>query len=78
MVLCLGQGNLGINTNWGDGWIEGSPEEKGLAVLVEEKLDMVWQCVLAAQKGKRILSCTKSSMVSRLKEIIFPIYSLLF
>lgn len=62
----------------GSGWIEGSPEEKGLAVLVEEKLDMVWQCVLAAQKGKHIPSCTKSSMVSRLREIIFPIYSLLF
>lgn len=57
MVLHLGQGNLStISTNQGHEWIEGSPDEKGLAVLVEEKLDMLWQCVLAAQKGNHILS----------------------
>lgn len=60
-----------------DEWIEGSPDEKGLAVLVEEKFDMIWQSVLAARKVNHILSCTKSSVASTWREMIFPIYSLL-
>lgn len=49
----------------GDEWIEGSPDEKGLPVLLEEILDMIWQCVLAAHKANHILGCMKSSVASR-------------
>jgi len=41
-------------------------------VLVDKK-----QCVLATQKANRILGCIKSSIASRLRERILPLYSAL-
>jgi len=48
-----------------------------LAMSVEEKLNMSWQCALAAQKANCIVSCIKRSTASRSREVILPLYSAL-
>ncbi|XP_069737274.1 probable ATP-dependent RNA helicase DDX4 [Phaenicophaeus curvirostris] len=45
-------------------WIESSPEEKGLGLLMDEKLKMSWQIELAANKTSHILGCIKGGVTS--------------
>ncbi|GAB0175938.1 cAMP-dependent protein kinase inhibitor alpha [Grus japonensis] len=67
-VLHVGQHNPKHNYRLGGEWIE----EKDLGILIDEKINMSRQCVLAAQKANRVLDCIKTSMASRSREVILP------
>ena len=76
-VLHLGQGNPQFQYRLGDDVTKSRSVEKDLRVLVDEKLDVSWQCALAAQKANHILGCIKSSVASRSREVILPLSSAL-
>ncbi|KAF4800625.1 hypothetical protein TURU_042249 [Turdus rufiventris] len=74
-VLHLGWDNLQSQDRLGDERTESSLDKKDLEVLVDERLDMTWQCALAVQKANCILGCTTRTAARRFRKGIQPLYS---
>ncbi|GAB0185660.1 14-3-3 protein theta [Grus japonensis] len=75
-VLHLGKHNPGVQHRLGSTWLENSPVERDLEVLVDNKLNMSEQRAAAAKKANGLLHYIKG-ITSRDKEVIIPLCSAL-
>lgn len=73
-VLHVGQGNPKHKYGPDGELIESTPEEQGLGMLVDEKLNMTQECAITAQKANLLLSCFRRGVSSMSRDGILPLY----
>jgi len=73
-VLHLGRSNPMRQYRLGADLLESSSVERGLRVLVDNRLTMSQQCALAAKKANGILGCIRRSVASRSREVLLLVY----
>jgi len=76
-ILHLGQSNVRHKYKLGEEWLESSPAEGDLGVLIDSRLCMSQQHALAAHRVSCMLGCIKHSITSWSKEVMIPPYSAL-
>ncbi|XP_009945468.1 PREDICTED: anoctamin-2-like, partial [Leptosomus discolor] len=73
-ILHLECSNAGHN---GEVWLESSPAERDLGVLVDSRLNRIHQCALTAKRANHIHGCFKHSITSQSEEVIILLHSML-
>jgi len=74
-VLHLGRNKPMHQYRLGVDLLESSSVERDLVVLVDNRLTTSQQCAVDAKKANGILGCIKSSVTSRSREALLPLYS---
>lgn len=49
--------------------------EKGVGMLMNTELNVTWHCVLAVRMAGGALGCSRTSVTSRLSEMILPLHT---
>ncbi|KAF7237651.1 Signal peptide, CUB and EGF-like domain-containing protein 1 [Varanus komodoensis] len=76
-VLHLGHRNSCHKYRLGDKWLESSPCERDLGVLVDCRLNMSRQCDAVVKRANATLGCIARSVASRSREVLLPLYTTL-